>query len=100
MEFAQTALDAVANFSPSEFYAKQKDFTWDKSALPLANDHWLVTTPLLYVSAVFLLRAVVPEGGIPLGPLPILHNIVLVVWCAGGGPVCSQNCVGEVEIQP
>lgn len=81
MAFVQPTIDAITNFSFTEFYAKQNDFVWDKDALPLAKDHWLVTAPLMYLAGVGILKSITPEGGIPLGPLPILHNVVLVLWC-------------------
>lgn len=64
-------------------YEGQNAFTWDKEVLPFAKDHWLVTGPALYVAGVFLIKSITPEGGVPLGPLPILHNAILVLWCAG-----------------
>lgn len=82
MEFLEPYIGRAAHFSPIAFYERQRNFKWDKEALPLAQDHWLVIAPALYLSGVFLLRAIVPEGGIPLGSLPTIHNAVLVLWCA------------------
>ena len=57
-------------------------FVWDKVSLPLANEFWLAAAPAGYVCAVLALRFALGGRTVPLGPLPILHNLVLVLWRA------------------
>jgi hypothetical protein len=57
-------------------------FEWRVGVTPLSDRRWAVAAPCAYVAAVLALRTVLGGRTVPLGPLPALHNLVLLVWSA------------------
>ncbi len=57
-------------------------FRWQRGVTPLSDTRLLVAVPCAYVLGVFGLRRLLRGCTVPLGPLPALHNLVLMLWSA------------------
>jgi hypothetical protein len=55
-------------------------FRWQRGVTPLSDERLMLAVPAAYVAVVLLLRAVLRGRAVPLGPLPALHNLVLMLW--------------------
>jgi hypothetical protein len=57
-------------------------FRWQRGVTPLSDERLMAVVPSAYVLSALLLRAVLRGRTLPLGPLPVLHNLVLTLWSA------------------
>jgi hypothetical protein len=57
-------------------------FRWQRGVTPLSDERLMAIVPSAYVLAALLLRAALRGRTVPLGPLPVLHNLVLTLWSA------------------
>ena len=57
-------------------------FEWRVGVTPLSDRRWVVAAPCVYVAVVLALRTALGGRTVPLGPLPALHNLVLLLWSA------------------
>jgi fatty acid elongase 3 len=55
-------------------------FKWQRGVTPLSDERLMLVVPGAYVAVVLLLRAALGGRTVPLGPLPALHNCVLMLW--------------------
>ena len=55
-------------------------FRWQRGVTPLSDERLMLAVPAAYVAFVLLLRAALRGRSVPLGPLPALHNLVLMLW--------------------
>ena len=55
-------------------------FRWQRGVTPLSDERLMLAVPAAYVAVVLLLRAALRGRAVPLGPLPALHNLVLMLW--------------------
>jgi hypothetical protein len=55
-------------------------FRWQRGVTPLSDERLMLVVPAAYVAVVLLLRAALRGRAVPLGPLPALHNLVLMLW--------------------
>lgn len=56
------------------------DFRWQRGVTPLSDARLLLAVPLGYVAMVLLLQRLLRGRTVALGPLPALHNAVLMLW--------------------
>lgn len=66
----------------SRLRASADSFVWQAGVTPLSSPWLLVAVPAAYVCGVFALRRALAGRALPLGPLPALHNAVLMLWSA------------------
>jgi hypothetical protein len=55
-------------------------FRWQRGVTPLSHERLMLFVPPAYMAGVLLLRALLGGRAVPLGPLPALHNLVLMLW--------------------
>ena len=70
----------MANAVVSSLLQQADAFKWQRGVTPLSDEHLMLVVPGAYVAVVLLLRAALRGRTVPLGPLPALHNCVLMLW--------------------
>lgn len=78
----------------SRLLAHADAFRWQPGVTPLSSIFVVLAAPPLYVGGVFALRAGLSAlrgpRPLPLGPLPAVHNAVLLLWSATMFAGCAQ----------
>lgn len=70
----------AARAMASSLLQRADAFRWQRGVTPLSDERLMLAVPAAYVAAVLLLRAALRGRTVPLGPLPALHNCVLMLW--------------------
>lgn len=72
-------------------------FRWQVGVTPLSDPQLVVAIPAAYVTGVYGLRALLGGRTVPLGPLPVLHNLVLCVWSAAMFAAAAYETARRVQ---
>lgn len=69
-------------------------FEWRAGVTPLSDRRLVLAAPCAYVAVIAALRLVLAGRTVPLGPLPALHNLVLLLWSAAMFVAAAHTALG------